>query len=134
MPPIIHKGIGIFQRNVRRGFLAAVLAVTSVVGSTLWATIAMMPYYQMRLPPAPLSAFESHLSARNGVPPELAWFFVQYSYLSDNVHIRAKNHHTFIVTDGPRGRDYVVSLAQNFRRVEIYFSDDKQRTTVHVFT
>ena len=134
MPPIIHKGIGVFQRNVRRGFFFGVLAVTSVVGSTLWATIAMLPFYQERLPQGTLSTLGSPLSARTDIPSELAWFFVQYSYVSNNVPIRAKNHHTFVITDGPRGREYVVSLGQNFRRVEVYFNDDKQRTTVHVLT
>src|SRR4051812_2771473 len=126
MPALLHQSISVFQRNVRRGFLAAVLAVTSVVGSTLWATIAMMPYYQMRIPPLSLSGLEPRVLAREGVPPELAWFFVQYGYVSSNVQIRVKNHHTFVVSDGPRGRDYVVGLAQNSRRVEIYFKDDKQ--------
>ena len=36
--------------------------------------------------------------------------------------------------DGPRGRDYVVMLGQNFRRVEIYFGGDRRRTSVHVYT
>jgi cell wall-associated NlpC family hydrolase len=135
MPPILHRSFGVFQRNVRRGFLIAALLGTTVLSSTLYATIAMLPYFQLQQPPLVSGSLRPMLSAtRDGVPSELAWFFVQYSYLSGSVHIREKNHHTFVVSDGPRGREYVIRIGQNFRRVEIYFAQDKTHSMVHVYS
>ena len=128
MVMMIKQGLGVFQRNVRRGFLIVVVASTTILSSTLWAAIAMMPYFQhpVGLSPAPLMNLT--LRSRSDAPTELAWFFIQYAYLSEDIHIRAKNHHTFMISDRKRGREYVVGLGQNFRRVEIYFTNDKART------
>jgi hypothetical protein len=135
MTPWLQKGYAAFRKHVRKGFLIAVLIGTSIVGSSLYATIAMMPYFQLRNPESGLNpGFTGTLSARAGVPTELAWFFVQYAYLSSDVNIRPKNRHTFVISDNPRGREYVVTLGQSFRRVEIYFRDEKEHSTVHVFT
>jgi cell wall-associated NlpC family hydrolase len=135
MKPFLFKSLVFLQKNVRKGFLLAVIFGTSVVGSSLYATIAMMPYFQVRFPESSLaSTLTSTISARAGVPTELAWFFVQYAYLSSDVNIRPKNRHTFIISDTPRGREYVVTVGQSFRRVEIYFRGEKDRSTVHVFT
>lgn len=137
MKPLLKQGISHLQQNVRKGFLIITLIVTSIVGSTLWAAIAMFPMFQERttgIRPVSLVQSFPFLNARAGVPPELAWFFVQYPYLSSDVQIRNKNNHTFIVSDAPRRRDYVVKWGQSFRRVEIYYADDKARTTVHIFS
>jgi len=53
--------------------------------------------------------------------------------VSQSAGIRAKNHHTFIVTDSARRRDYVVNFGQRYRRVEIYSHDSKE-LQVQVFT
>jgi cell wall-associated NlpC family hydrolase len=134
MEPKILRGIAFLQRNVRRGFLMAVLGGTSIIGSTLWATIAMLPYFPGPSQ-APLNPTLPVLTAtRAGVPAELAWFFIQFPYLSSDIHIRAKNHHTFMVNDPARRREYVITLGQSYRRVEIYFGDDKDHSTVQILT
>ena len=132
--PFLYSGMSLFKKNVRKGFLAVALIGTSVLGSTLWATIAMLPFLQERTPHSGFTTSMPFISARAGVPAELAWFFVQYPYLSTGAQIRSKNNHTFIVSDARRGREYVVKWGQSFRRVEIYFKGDKDRTTVHCFS
>jgi hypothetical protein len=134
MKPLLNKGLSAFQRNVRQGFLVVVLVATSVVGSSLWATIAMMPYFQQRMIIHGSNPLVNGFAARIGVPSELAWFFVQYPYVSSDVHLRAKTHHIYVVSDTARGREYVVTLGQSFRRVEIYFGDQKNHSTVHLFS
>jgi cell wall-associated NlpC family hydrolase len=132
MHPAINKGIQFFSRHVRGGFLLAVLTAASVVGSTLWATISIMPRFQVHEPVLPSTSLPM-ISARQGVPSELAWFFVQFPYVSADAKYRSKNKHTFVVNDETRHREYVILVGQNFRRVEIYYGEDKGRTTVHIF-
>ena len=135
MSPLIQNSLAVFNRHVRGGFIVTMIALTSVLGSTLWGTITMMPYLH-RTPSLPLNPTLASLalSVRPDVPPELAWFFVQFPYLSSNALFRSKNHHTFVINDVKRKREYVIGLGQNFRRVEIYYSDDKSRTTIKVYT
>src|SRR4051794_19914940 len=112
MGVILHKGMTALQRQVRRGFLIAVVVASSVVGSTLWAAISVIPYLQFGGRTAQLTRFGSRLAGREGTPPELSWFFIQYPYLSQSLKVRSKNHHTFVVSDLRRGREYVVILGQ----------------------
>ena len=134
MKPFFRRGVTLVQHQVRVGFLAIMLAVTSVLGSSLWATIAVMPYLQSNPGVRHPSLHTLNLNSRLDVPTELAWFFVQCPYISKDAALRAKNHHTFILNDGPRKRDYVVTFGQNFRRVEIYFGEDKSRTQINVYS
>lgn len=117
------------RRPVRR-FLGA-LTLFSLAGTTLWAIVSL-PYFQNRAPEAirPRPALPAGM--RTGVPLEMAWFFARYPYLSMDAQIRVKNHHKFLVTDSARGREYIVLLGQQFRRIEIYFADDKARIDVQI--
>ncbi len=120
---------------VRKGFLVATVGVTSVIGSTLWAVVSSIPHW------SPYN-FDSSVPARAlmpsvvraQAPAQLAWFFIQYPYLSENARIERKNHHTFVVTDNLRRREYVVVCGQRFRRVEIYYVENKTRTQVRIYT
>jgi len=71
--------------------------------------------------------------ARGEFPSELAWFFIQYPYLSPDCRIIPKNHHTFLVEDGPRRRNYVVNFGQRYRRVELYQQNSRE-SQVQIFT
>src|ERR1700746_1052680 len=119
--------------SVRKGFLLGALGGFSVVGSMLWAIPVVTSYMPHRFldPAIPPSSFMP--IPRGLVPTELAWFFIQYPFVSESAQIRPKNHHTFIVTDSPRHRDYVVNFGQRFRRVEIYSQETKE-TQVQIFT
>jgi hypothetical protein len=70
---------------------------------------------------------------RGAVPSELAWFFSQHPYISRTARILPKNHHTFLVSDGPRRKDYVVSFGQRYRRIEMYNQGSRQ-SEVQVLT
>src|SRR5579864_6517093 len=62
---------------VRKGFLVGALSGFSIVGSTLWAlsSLPYLPGHPIEPVVSPVPAFPTaHLS----VPPELAWFFIQY--------------------------------------------------------
>ena len=120
--------------TVRKGFIFGAVSGFLVGSSTLWA-ISSLPY----LPGHPiepiLTAEPRDLSmARLTVPAELAWFFIQFPYISENAQIRVKNHHTFVVADNSRKKEYVVALGQKFRRVEIYSGDSKGTEQVQIFT
>lgn len=134
MAPALNSFFAFLSRNVRQGFLIVVLAVSCIAGSSLYGTIAMMPYFQIRNPQTMLPSAVPALTSRFGVPAELAWFFVQYPYISASARIHAKNHHTFIVNDGPRRKEYVITLGQSFRRVEIYFGEVQGHSTVHLYS
>jgi hypothetical protein len=99
----------------------------------LWAIPAVTSYMprQFLEPAIPPSSFMP--IPRGTVPSELAWFFIQYPYVSQSAQIRPKNHHTFVVSDSSRHRDYVVNFGQRFRRVEIY-SHETQENQVQIFT
>jgi len=119
--------------GVRKGFMVGALAGFSVAGSLLWAIPAVAPFLpnQRPEPVIPPSSFVP--IARAAMPSELAWFFIQYPYVSQSSRILPKNHHTFLVQDGPRQREYVVNFGQRFRRVEIYTQEPRE-TQIHVFT
>jgi len=122
------------QMAVRKGFLAGALAGFSVAGSLLWAipsVTSLLPYPSSPEPIIPSSSF---MPIVRGTPPsELAWFFIQYPYLSPNSQIVPKNHHTFLVEDGPRRRNYVVNFGQRYRRVELYQQDSRE-SQVQIYT
>jgi hypothetical protein len=44
--------------------------------------------------------------------------------VSSNARITPKNHHTFVISDGERHKEYVINFGQRFRRVEIYTPED----------
>lgn len=118
--------------TVRRGFWLGALAGFSVAGSVLWAIPSVMTYLPGH-PPEPFVLRDPNLPIpRNAVPAELAWFFIQYPYVSEAATIRSKNRHAFLIEDAPRRRHYVVALGQRYRRVEIYAagSDEAQ---VHLY-
>ena len=96
--------------TVRRGFLLGALAGFSIVGSMLWAIPEVASYmpHSFVEPIIPPSSFMP--IARGSVPSELAWFFIQFPYVSESAQVRSKNHHTFIVTDSSRRRNYVVQF------------------------
>ena len=118
---------------MRKGFLVGALAGFSVAGSLLWAIPAVVPLLpnQRPDPVVPSSTFVPF--ARSSVPSEIAWFFIQFPYVSTSAQILPKNHHTFVVRDNPRQREYVVNFGQRYRRVEIYSQEPKQ-TQVQIFT
>ncbi len=119
--------------SVRRGFLLGALAGFSIVGSLLWA-IPVVTTYMPRQFGEPLVATPTFMPSLHGsVPTEMAWFFIQFPYVSETAQIRSKNHHTFIVTDSSRKRNYVVNFGQRYRRVEIY-SPENNQTQTQVFT
>ncbi len=119
--------------GVRRGFLVGALAGFSIAGSMLWAIPTVTSYMprQFQEPIIPPSSFMP--VARGTVPSELAWFFIQFPFVSESAQIRLKNHHTFIVNDSPRRRNYVLNFGQRYRRVEIYSQETKE-TQVQIFT
>jgi hypothetical protein len=104
-----------------------------VAGSALWSIPAVSPYFprQFSDPVVPSSTLMPIL--RGAVPSELAWFFIQFPYISEACQIISKNHHTYVVTDTARRKKYVVNFGQRFRRVEIYSQDTKEMQ-VQVFT
>jgi hypothetical protein len=122
-----------FQLNVRRGFLFGALAGFSIVGSMLWAIPAVTPYLPQRFQETRLNPSSFMPIPRGAVPPELVWFFIQFPYISESAQVTPKNHHTFIVADAPRRRNYVINFGQRYRRVEIY-TQESQSAQVHVFT
>src|SRR5258706_1016816 len=119
--------------HVRKGFLIGALAGFFVAGSMLWAIPTVTSYMPHRFvePVIPPASFMPIV--RGSMPSELAWFFIQFPYVSESVQIRAKNHHTFVVSDSLRHRDYVVNFGQRFRRVEIYSQETKENQ-VQIFT
>jgi len=120
--------------SVRIGFVFGAIGVAGVAASTLWALSTTLPYLPPhRIEPA-LPATRDLPNARLSVPSELAWFFIQFPYVSDDAAIRAKNHHTFVIIDTARHREYVVQLAQKYRRVEIYNEDSRQSEQVQIYT
>jgi len=119
--------------GVRKGFLVGAVAGFWVAGSLLWAIPSVAPYLPHQVPEAVIPSASFVPIARGTLPPEIAWFFIQYPYVSQNSRILPKNHHTFVVKDGPRQRDYVVNFGQRYRRVEIYASEARQ-TQIQVFT
>ncbi len=119
--------------GVRKGFLVGALAGFFVAGSLLWAIPTVGTY----LPPfatEPVPASSTGLPFfRESIPAELAWFFIQYPYISTSAGIKAKNHHTYVISDTPRHKEYVLNFGQRFRRVEIYANGSKE-SQVHVYT
>lgn len=118
---------------VRKGFMVGAISGFFVAGSILWAIPIVSPY----LPPY---SSENHPPAeavfpafRDAIPPEMAWFFIQYPYVSSSAVIKSKNHHTYIVSDTVRQKEYVVHFGQRFRRVEIY-TRGSEESQIHVFT
>ena len=118
---------------VRKGFLVGALAGFSVVGSLLWSIPSVTPYLPQRFSEPVASPVTMIPIVHGKIPSELAWFFIQFPYVSESAEIVSKNHHTFIVNDTARRKKYVVNFGQRFRRVEIYASDTKT-TQVQVFT
>jgi len=119
--------------TIRKGFIFGAVGGFLVGSSTLWA-LSTLPY----LPGHPIeplfNASRDLPMARLTVPAELAWFFIQFPYISENAQIRIKNHHTFVVADNSRKKEYVVMIGQKFRRVEIYAPESKGALQVQVFT
>src|SRR5229473_2749671 len=98
------------QLHVRRGFLLGAIAGFSLIGSMLWAIPVVTSYmpHGFREPIIPPSSFMP--IARGSMPSELAWFFIQFPFVSESAQIRSKNHHTYIVDDSRRGRNYVLNF------------------------
>jgi hypothetical protein len=119
--------------TVRKGFLFGALGGFLVGTSSIWA-LSSMPYLPGH-PIEPVVLAPRDVSvARLTVPAELAWFFIQFPYISEKAQVRIKNHHTFVVADNSRKKEYVVTLGQKFRRVEIYAQDNKANAQVQIFT
>jgi hypothetical protein len=118
--------------TVRKGFVVGLLAGLSVVGTSLWA-LTSLPYLPGH-PPVPAVMSQPIPISRSNIPSELAWFFIQFPYISENAQVRVKNLHTFVVSDGPRKREYVISVGQKFRRVEIYSAEIPTHMQVQIFT
>jgi hypothetical protein len=121
------------MRYTRRSIYLGLIGL-SLIGTTLWAVIVIPAYFRVSemnasslQPPLPLVR-------RDAVPNVLAWFFVQFPYVSPDASITEKSHHTFVITDQERRREYAVILGQSFRRVEIYYSDHPEECQVQVFT
>src|SRR5689334_17114884 len=94
--------------SVRRGFLVGALGGFFIAGSTLWG-VASLPYLTGRhIDTNTLVPASQVPIARGMVPPQLAWFFIQYPYVSERAQIRTKNFHTYVISDPSRKRDYVV--------------------------
>lgn len=119
--------------SVRKGFLLGTLSASCLVGTSLWA-IAYLPIFPKPAPESENMLFSPMIVTRTETPQELAWFFIQFPYVSARVQVQRKNRHTFLIIDGPRHREYVVSLAQRSRRVEIYFENEGDKSQVQVFT
>lgn len=120
--------------TVRRGFLLGAMAGFSVAGSVLWAIPSILPYFPGHVPEINVLPAHDIPVARTGVPVEMAWFFVQYPYLSSATELHAKNRHSYIVKDVARKRHYVVSFGQRYRRVEIYTEEGGGTSQVQVYT
>lgn len=120
--------------SVRRGFAFGAIAGFSVFGSTIWA-ISSVPYLtgHMFEPTSVMPAYNLPIP-RGQVPQQLAWFFIQFPYVSEKAKIKPKNLHTYVITDPERNRDYVVTLGQRYRRVEIYGQDAVDGQQVQIFT
>jgi len=119
--------------GVRKGFLVGALAGFSVAGSLLWAIPAVVTYLPNQRPEPVIPSSSFVPIPRATVPSEMAWFFIQFPYVSQSAQILPKNRHTFVVKDDPRRREYVVNFGQRYRRVEIYSQDPKE-TQIQVFT
>lgn len=119
--------------KVRKGFMFGALAGFSVAGSMIWA----IPVVSTYLPPYPTESkpmSEAVLPAvRDSIPSEMAWFFIQYPYVTTSAQIKPKNHHTYVVSDSAREKEYVVNFGQRFRRVEIYAKGTTD-SQIHVYT
>lgn len=120
--------------GVRKGFVWGAMAGFCVAGSTLWALSSVQ---QLLHPPIlespPFLPSLNFQAVRHDIPAHLAWFFIQYPYLSEKATLLEKTRHTAIVSDPTRGKQYVISFGQRFRRVEIYSSDNAARVTIHVY-
>lgn len=113
--------------------MVGALAGFSVAGSLLWAIPVVAPYlpgYQPEPTRSPEPVF-THI--RESIPPEMAWFFIQYPYITVNASLKAKNRHTYVVSDPERQKEYVVNFGQRFRRVEIYAKGSPE-SQIHVYT
>jgi hypothetical protein len=117
---------------VRKGFVVGMLIGLCVAGTGLWG-LSSIPY----LPGHPIEPLDNALSsplqaiARLSIPGDLAWFYIQFPYVSEKAQIKLKNHHTYVVSDAQRHKDYVIILGQRFRRIEVY--DDQDKSSVQVF-
>jgi cell wall-associated NlpC family hydrolase len=119
--------------GIRKGFLVGALAGFFVAGSLLWSIPAVTSFMPQV---APESAFRTDLVlpvVREAVPNELAWFFIQYPYISAKATLRYKNRHAAIVSDPERSKEYVLQFGQRFRRVEVY-AKGQSESQVHVYT
>ena len=99
----------------------------------LWAipeVSSYMPHHFVEpvIPPASFMPI-----ARSAIPSELAWFFIQFPYVSESAQMRAKIITPLSSTDSARHRNYVLGFGQRYRRVEIYSSETKEMQ-VQVFT
>lgn len=120
--------------EIRKGFLIGALAGFSVAGSVLWSIPSVTPYLSQQLvEPEAVQSLSPIPIIRGKIPQELAWFFIQFPYISQSAEIVPKNHHTFVVNDPARRKEYVVNFGQRFRRVEIY-SQESKSCQVQVFT
>jgi hypothetical protein len=119
--------------GIRKGFFVGALAGFSVVGSLLWAIPSVTSYFPKQFPEPGLAPAMPLPVVRASLPSEIAWFFIQFPYISESAQILPKNHHTFLVKDTARQRDYVVSFGQRYRRVEMYARGAKE-STVQIYT
>lgn len=121
--------------KIRKGFVFGAAAGFLAAGTSLWAITSVQ---QLLHPPgidesawrpgsAPLPVLRAEM------PPVLAWFFIQYPYVSERAEISPKNHHTYVIDDAPRGRRYVVTVSQRLRRVEIYGAGSAGSVQIHVY-
>ncbi len=117
---------------VRKGFLVGALLGFSVAGSLLWGIPAVATFFPHPETDPVIPGSSMMPVVRDAMPPELIWFFIQYPYLSAQSTWRAKNHHTFIISDSQRQKEYVVNLGQRYRRVEIY-SKGSKKTQIHIY-
>lgn len=120
--------------TVRGGFIVGLIAGLAVVGSSLYA-LSTLPMFAKPVIDADPALWSVHpVIARTDVPPELAWFFAKFPYVSRSAQILPRTHHLFRVADADRDRDYVLSFGQTFRRVEVYGRQDPQNVRVRIYT
>jgi len=118
---------------VRKGFLVGAIGGFAIAGSTLWG-ISSLPYFPGRALPVSVLTTPSIPLPHLSVPPELAWFFIEFPFVGNTALIRSKNHHTFVVSDETHRKEYVVTFGQRYRRVEVYNAQDKNTSHVEILT
>jgi len=112
------------------------IVVLLALGGTSIAAVTRLPMlYTIHPEPLTLPLSRAVLSGpRDGIPPELAWFFVRFPYLTDKAQVQMQTRHMFRITHEPRRKLYIVAQGQKFRRVEIYEGGQPDLARIWIFT